>query len=68
MMFQNPDLQFCMDSLRKEMIFCLESISCPPEQMDEKIEAAAERLGVVNLLDQPVHSLSGGEKQKAACC
>jgi hypothetical protein len=26
MMFQNPDLQFCMDTLRKEMIFCLENI------------------------------------------
>ncbi|MBR1456538.1 MAG: ATP-binding cassette domain-containing protein [Oscillospiraceae bacterium] len=66
LMFQNPDLQFCMNTLRKEMQFCMENICVPPEQMDEKIACAAERLGVSELLDRRLHSLSGGEKQKAA--
>ncbi len=65
MMFQNPDLQFCMDTLRKEMAFCLENISCPREDMDRRILSAAERLHMAEYLDRDLHTLSGGEKQKA---
>ena len=65
MMFQNPDLQFCMNTLRKEMTFCLENICVPVEQMDEKILHAARLFGIEPLLDQNLYSLSGGEKQKA---
>ena len=43
MMFQNPDLQFCMDTLRKELRFCLENISVPREEMDSKLEYWAEK-------------------------
>lgn len=65
MMFQNPDLQFCMRTLRKEMRFCLENLSCPCEQMDARIEKAAEATGMTNFLDRDLFTLSGGEKQKA---
>ena len=34
--------------------------------MDERIEQAAAELGIAPLLDQPLSTLSGGEKQKAA--
>lgn len=68
MMFQNPDLQFCMDTLRKEMIFCLENICIPKDEMDEKIIRFANKLNIEDLLDRKIHSLSGGEKQKAALC
>ena len=65
MMFQNPDLQFCMDTLRREMAFCLENISCPREEMDGRIFSAAEKLHMTEYLDRELHTLSGGEKQKA---
>lgn len=67
-MFQNPDLQFCMDTLRREMQFCMENICVPPEQMDERIMQAARSLGMEHLLDRKLQMLSGGEKQKAALC
>lgn len=66
MLFQNLDLQFCMDTLRKEMRFCMENLCLDPALMDPRIEAAAAELGVQALLDQPLHTLSGGEKQRAA--
>ena len=66
MMFQNADLQFCMQTLRKEMLFCLGNISCPPEVMEERISRAAEKTGMTDYLDRPFATLSGGEKQKAA--
>lgn len=65
-MFQNPDLQFCMDTLRGEMRFCMENLCVPPEQMDERIRKTTEELGVESLLDRQLFGLSGGEKQKAA--
>jgi energy-coupling factor transporter ATP-binding protein EcfA2 len=65
-LFQNPDLQFCMNTLREEMRFCLENICIPAGKMDERIGQAAAELGIGPLLDQPLSTLSGGEKQKAA--
>ena len=66
MMFQNADLQFCMETLREEMLFCLENISCPQEEMAEKVRLAAEKTGMTDQLDRKFSTLSGGEKQKAA--
>lgn len=68
MMFQNPDLQFCMDTLRKELLFCLENMCIPREEMDRKVNIFAKKLHLERILDSPIHSLSGGEKQKAALC
>ena len=63
--FQNPDLQFCMNTLRSELVFCLENISVPAPEMDGRIRAAAHALGTEDLLDRSLFTLSGGEKQKA---
>ncbi|MCD7716127.1 MAG: ATP-binding cassette domain-containing protein [Lachnospiraceae bacterium] len=68
MLFQNPDLQFCMDTLRREMQFCMENICVPKEEMDRRIGDAARILGMETLLDRKLVTLSGGEKQKAAIC
>lgn len=68
LMFQNPDLQFCMDTLRKELRFCLENLCVPREEMDGRAVAAAQALGLTGKLDQALNTLSGGEKQKAMLC
>ncbi|MBR2672714.1 MAG: ABC transporter ATP-binding protein [Oscillospiraceae bacterium] len=68
LMFQNPDLQFCMNTLRKELIFCLENICTPPEDMEPQIERVASDLKVSDLLDRKFSTMSGGEKQKASLC
>lgn len=65
-LFQNPDLQFCMNTLREEMRFCLENICVPASDMDARIDRAAAELGIAPLLDRTFSTLSGGEKQKAA--
>lgn len=63
MMFQNCDLQFCMDTLRNELLFCGENID---EEIDT--ERLSNRVGIYHLLDRNFHTLSGGEKQKCALC
>ena len=41
MMFQNPELQFCMDTVEHELLFCLENICTPREAMMEKVDGGA---------------------------
>lgn len=64
MMFQNPDLQFCMDTVEHELIFCMENISLPVAQMDERLVHALDLCGITHLRHRQLLSLSGGEKQR----
>jgi len=68
MMFQNPDLQFCMNHLENELLFCLENIGVPESERAARIEQAVSAIGVGHLLTQSFHAMSGGEKQKCALC
>jgi energy-coupling factor transport system ATP-binding protein len=65
MMFQNPDLQFCMDTVKNELVFCLENVCEPPGNMDGIMNRALEFCGIGHLKDRNLAALSGGEKQKA---
>ena len=64
MMFQNPELQFCMDTVRNELIFCLENLCTPPEQVEQELDRALDFCGISHLRHRTLVSLSGGEKQK----
>lgn len=68
MMFQNCDLQFCMNNLKNELIFCLENINMPDEQMEEIIQSMVKLAKVEHLLYRDFNKMSGGEKQKCALC
>lgn len=65
MMFQNPDLQFCMDTVKNEILFCLVNIGTPREKMKDITNAALKFCNIEHLKDRHLQSLSGGEKQKA---
>ena len=64
MMFQNPELQFCMDTVRNELIFCLENLCTPPEEVESEIDRALDFCEIQHLKHRMLHTLSGGEKQK----
>lgn len=66
MMFQNTDTQFCMESVKEEIIFTLENIKLPVEKMDEKVDEILRKLEILELRDRELSTLSGGEKQKVA--
>ncbi len=65
MMFQNPDLQFCMDTVEQELIFCMENISLPVDEMDQRLAEALDFCGISHLRTRRLTTLSGGEKQRA---
>ena len=64
MMFQNPDLQFCMDTVRNELIFCLENICADPASIAERVHAALDFCEISHLENRQLITLSGGEKQR----
>ncbi len=66
MMFQNPNLQFVMDTVENEVAFCLENLEVPACDIERKIDAALDFCGIARLKKRLIHTLSGGEKQKAA--
>ena len=64
MMFQNPELQFCMDTVEHELIFCLENLRTDPADMERQVDAALDFCGITHLKKRTLLSLSGGERQK----
>lgn len=65
MMFQNPSLQFCMDTVENELAFCLENIHVSRDAMDASMDAALDFCNIGHLKKRRLISLSGGEKQLA---
>lgn len=63
-MFQNPELQFCMDTVENEIIFCLENLRLAPAEIDYRLTQALQFCDIEALRDRQLHTLSGGEKQR----
>jgi energy-coupling factor transport system ATP-binding protein len=66
--FSAPALQLSASkpTVREELAFGLENLAVPRAQMDQRIEAAIERLGVSHLAERDPLTLSGGEQQRVA--
>jgi energy-coupling factor transport system ATP-binding protein len=65
-LFQDPETQLVMGSVRAELALALESRGHGAGAVARGVEEAALALGVDHLLDRPTHELSGGEKQRVA--
>ena len=65
MIFQNPDLQFCMETLREELVFCLENMCVDKSKMNNLINDLIIDNNLSDIIDKPLFKLSGGEKQRA---
>lgn len=64
--FQNPRSQFFNVDTDSEIAFGMENLSCPAEQLRERVERTAKELRIENLRGRSIFELSGGEKQKIA--
>lgn len=65
MVFQNYALYPHM-SVRQNLDFPLRMMQLPKRQRQARIQEAAERLGLVTLLDRKPKQLSGGQRQRVA--
>jgi energy-coupling factor transport system ATP-binding protein len=65
-LFQDPETQLVMSSVRGELALALESRGHGAAAVARGVEEVALALGIDALLDRSTHDLSGGEKQRVA--
>jgi energy-coupling factor transport system ATP-binding protein len=65
-LFQDPESQLVMSSVRAELSLPLETRGHSSAAVARGVEEVALALGVDHLLDRPSSSLSGGEQQRVA--
>ncbi len=66
LVFQNADAQLFSNTVEEEIVFGLENLGLPPQEMDVRIEEISEMIHIEDLLDRTPMSLSGGEKRLVA--
>ena len=64
--FENPDEHFVTDRVYDELAFILESLDYQKDDIDDKIVKVSELIGIEDLLNRKIMSLSVGEKQLVA--
>lgn len=64
MLFQDPAMQFAMDTPRHELEFTLENCQVASTQMPARIQEASNFCQISDLLDQSITTLSGGQQQR----
>ncbi|MDR9372322.1 ATP-binding cassette domain-containing protein, partial [Conexibacter sp. JD483] len=65
-LFQDPETQVVMGTVRSELAFPLENRGESRAAVARGVEEAALALGIAHLLERPTHELSGGELQRVA--
>jgi energy-coupling factor transport system ATP-binding protein len=63
-LFQDPETQVVMSTVRAELAFPLQNRGEGPASVARGVEEAALALGIEALLDRPTDQLSGGELQR----
>jgi energy-coupling factor transporter ATP-binding protein EcfA2 len=66
MVQQDPETQFCTDTVREEVAFGPENFCYSRERIARAVDDSLKRVGAAQLIDRRLSTLSGGEKQKVA--
>ncbi|MCJ8013588.1 energy-coupling factor transporter ATPase [Paenibacillus sp. KQZ6P-2] len=64
--FQNPEDQFITTTVLDEVIFGLENIRVPREEIRLRLDQALQAVQMEDYLEAMPHQLSGGQKQRVA--
>lgn len=66
MVFQNPDDQLFMNTVHEDVAFGPRNMMLDEVQVEERVNAALEEVGISHLRDRASFKLSAGEKRAAA--
>jgi energy-coupling factor transporter ATP-binding protein EcfA2 len=64
--FQDVDSQIISPLVEDELLYGLENFGIPREEIPVRMAEALQKVGIADLRDRPVMSLSGGQRQKVA--
>jgi energy-coupling factor transporter ATP-binding protein EcfA2 len=63
---QNPAASFVTDTVEDELAYTMESLGLPPDVMRRRVEDTLDLLGLAELRDRAISTLSGGQAQRVA--
>lgn len=63
---QDIDSQMVASVVEDEVLYGLENFGIPKDQIAPRLESALDAMGIADLRDRTIESLSGGQKQKVA--
>ena len=66
MVFQDPDDQLFLSTVREDVAFGPRNLGLPPDEVARRVADALARVNASHLIDRPPHHLSGGEKRAVA--
>jgi cobalt/nickel transport system ATP-binding protein len=66
MVFQDPDDQLFMPTVFDDVAFGPLNLGLPPEEVEDVVVRALDRVGISHLKERPPYRLSGGEKRAVA--
>jgi cobalt/nickel transport system ATP-binding protein len=66
MVFQDPDDQLFMPTVREDVAFGPVNLGLPAEDVEARVRDALTQVGHLDLSDRPPYRLSGGEKRAVA--
>lgn len=66
MLFQDPAMQFALDTPRREIEFALENEQVPPAEMPARVKEGLAFCHAADLADRKITTLSGGQQQRVA--
>ncbi len=64
--FENPDNQIIGTTVEEDIAFGLQNLQKSREEMHSIIDSVLTKLGILELKERTISSLSGGQKQKVA--
>ena len=64
--FQDVESQIVSSVVEDELLYGLENFGVPREEIEERMTFALEKVGISDLRERTIASLSGGQRQKAA--
>jgi energy-coupling factor transport system ATP-binding protein len=66
MVFQEPESQFVLAMVQREVAFGPENLGAPGSEVAERVESALLAMGVHHLASRRLATLSGGQRQRVA--
>lgn len=66
MVFQDPDDQLFMPTVRQDVAFGPANFGLKGSELEERVDEALAAVGVVDVADKAPHHLSGGERRRVA--
>lgn len=66
MVFQEPESQFVLATVRREVAFGPENLGLPAAEIAERVDEALQTMGILELAARRISTVSGGQRQRVA--